>query len=300
MRSFIPCVLLAFTTGISAAVPQQSGSARPPGGRSAARPERSADDAQRFLSNLQESSRPSQVLGTFAWPDHKVTISDVGFKLEESADVRCYWFGQVDSIQVEAGRRVLAWRRDDIRPIVIAATGGNRGDFPKLGGALRTAHRAWGAKYKDVAARMKSVGGAGRFAQLATQARQGWYDEGAKTVACDDGFAPRTTAQLPAGLSIGSRWVGTIDSGAAELQITGASSATMKYHDVTETLELQIGTDGEIVFRGVAYELNPGVNRIFRLDIFRGRLSADQQTISGTWTDAGIGKGKWSVSRAKP
>jgi hypothetical protein len=80
------------------------------------------------------------------------------------------------------------------------------------------------------------------------------------------------------------------------LQITGVSTALITYGDVKESLELQIGMDGGIVLRGVAYELT-GNPRIFQLDTFRGRLSADQQTIAGTWTDAGSGKGQWSVTR---
>ena len=310
MRSLrIACVVIAVMAGTGAAGAQQpGGGVRAGGGRAATSPQRSANDPQKFLSSLQQSSRPGQQLGAFTWPDHKVTITDVGFRVEESATASCYWFGQVDSIQVEGGsagsnktaaRKIFAWRRDDIRPITMVASGANLGDFPKLAGALASAHRAWGAKYADVTARLKSVGRAGTFGDLAKQARPGWYDEGAKTVACDDALSPRTAAQMPAGLSIGSRWVGTIDSGAAELQITGVSTAVMKYGDVKETLELQIGMDGGIVLRGVAYELTSG-DRIFKLDTFLGRISADQQSIAGTWTDAGIGKGQWSVSLAKP
>ena len=310
MRSLrIACVVVAlasFSAAISAADAQQSGgAARPSGGRPAAGSERPANDPQRFLNNLQQSSRPSQQLGVFTWPDHKVSITDVGFRIEASAMASCYWFGQVDSVQIEGGstassraaaRKIFAWRRDDIRPITLGAAGSERGDFPAMEKALASAHRAWSAKYPDVAARLKAVGRAGTFADVAKQARPSWYNEDAKTVACDDAIAPRTSAQMPAGISIGSTWVGTIDSGPTVLQITGVSAATITYGDVKETLELQIGMDGGIVLRGVAYELT-GIPRIFQLDTFRGRLSADQQTIAGTWTDAANGKGQWSVTR---
>jgi hypothetical protein len=304
-RLRIACVLVGLVAVCSAADAQQPGGTPRSGGeRSAKSPERSAADPQRFLNNLQQSSRPSQQLGVFAWPDHKVTITDVGLRVEESSMVSCYWFGQVDSVQLAAApagakksAALFLWRRDNIRPIAIEAAGSDRGDFAAMQKALASAHRAWSVKYPDVTARLKTVGRAGTFGEVAKQARPGWYDEDARTVGCDEAITPRTAAQMPAGLDVGSTWTGAIDNGAAELHITSVSVATMTYADVKETLELQLGMDGEIVLRGVAYEFPSGKSRIFQLDIFRGRVSADRQSIAGTWSDAGIGKGLWSVSR---
>jgi hypothetical protein len=219
--------------------------------------------------------------------------------------VSCYWFGQLDEIQLETRpsdpksgrvRGILAWRRDDIRPIAIVAPD-PAGDFAAFEKALRGAHRAWGAKYVDVAARLKSAGQSGAFVAVANQGRPGWYNDETKSVMCDDALTPQTAAQLPSGMSVGSTWVGTNEAGPVELQITAASGATMTYNGVKETLELQIRLDGEIVLRGVAYEFLPGtIERPFKLDTFRARLSADLQSLVGTWTDAGTGSGQWSVS----
>src|SRR5207247_11317203 len=122
----------------------------------------------------------------------------------------------------------------------------------------------------------------------------------------DEGLTPQNAAQLPAGLTVGSMWMGHIDGGAgvqvtpaAELQITSVSTATITYNGVRETLELQVGSDGEVVLRGVAYEIVSGADRVLKLDTFRGRLSTDGQSITGTWKDAGTGIGQRSVTLPK-
>jgi hypothetical protein len=186
------------------------------------------------------------------------------------------------------------------------AVEGQLGDFASLERTLASAHRAWTAKYLDVTARLNSASRTANFDDLAKQGRQSWYDDEEKTVACDEALTLQDAAQMPAGLAVGSTWIGSIDSGpgvqitpAAELQITSVSTAAITYNGVREILELQVGTDGEIILRGVAYEAASGVDRIFKLDTFRGRLSSDRQSITGTWKDAGTGTGQWSVSLSK-
>jgi hypothetical protein len=298
----VTCVIVALAT--SSLLAQSGAGGRSPG--ATAQP--TAQGPQRLLDRLHQSTRPGRHLGTFRWRDFEATITDVGFGFQNPDGVSCYWFGQLEEIQLEQRpsdpksgrvRGILGWRRDDIRPITIVAPA-EAGDFARFEKALRAAHQAWGAKYVDVAARLKSASQRGGFGDVATQARPGWYNDETKTVTCDDALTPQTAAQMPGGMSVGSTWIGTIEANPIKLQITSVSGATMTYNGVKETLELQIRLDGEIVLRGVAYEFLPGtIERPFKLDTFRARLSADLQSLVGTWKDAGTGSGQWSVSRPK-
>jgi hypothetical protein len=280
------------------------------GGPSAATVRNEVAGTERFLGRLQQSTRPGRRLGTFTWPDHKVAITDTGFSLEESGVERCYWFGQVDLIQLEsppgrargARRAIVVLRRDSVRPIAIEASEGQLGQFAELVKAIIAANRGWSTTYADVARRLKSAG-QNNFVNLARQGRPRWYDEDEKTVTCDKGLMVRNAAELPAGLTVGSTWVGAIVSGAgtqislvAELRISSPSSATITYNGVREALEVQLGDDGEIVLQGMSYEILSGGERVFQLDSFSGRVSADRRSIEGTWRDAGTGGGRWSVA----
>jgi hypothetical protein len=265
-----------------------------------------APAAERFAERLQQSTRPTRYIGSFRSADSEITLTDTGFALQRAAGTSCYWFGQVEGVEADVPARgqapgLLAWRRDDVRPIAMAAPPGDRGEFATFRRALQTAQRAWVAKYGDVTARLKSASQTGGFAALASQGRSGWYNEKTKSVACNDTLSLQNAAQLPGGLRVGGKWVGTMDAVPAELLIVSASSATITYSGVKETLEVQIQVDGEIILRGVSHEFLPGVpSRPFNLDTFRGRLSADSKTMAGTWKDTGDNSGAWSLSRAEP
>jgi hypothetical protein len=259
------------------------------------------------LERLQQSTRPTRYVGSFKARDGMIAITDVGFSVQGPRETTCYWFGQLDSIQQErrlddpkaAPRSLLGWRRDDIRPVTIG--GPDAGDFPAFERALQGAYRAWTTKYADVTARLRAAGQSGGFGDLVKQARSDWYNDATKTVGCEDAQAPQAAGQLPAGLSAGSTWTGTMEATPIELQLLSASSATITYNGVKETFEVQLLLNGEIQFSGMSYEFLPGTPpRIFSLDTFRGRLSADAQSIAGMWKDAGSGTGRWSVTRAKP
>jgi serine/threonine protein kinase len=108
-----------------------------------------------------------------------------------------------------------------------------------------------------------------------------------------------SSAGLPGQFPLsGTRWVGTVDRNAAELEVTSPTVAVITYGGIRESLSVETSADGQIVFRGTAYQrVGAGGFGSFSLDTFHGRLSPDRQSISGTWTDAGRRSGRWVVSR---
>ena len=121
-------------------------------------------------------------------------LTDVGFILEvQGGTQRCYWFGQVDRIEVrrskagprnEPVREIVAWLKDNSRALVLLATEANPGNLPELETAIVSAHQAWMSKYPDVAASLNFSSFSRITSQLNPVLGSSWYDQRQKTVAC--------------------------------------------------------------------------------------------------------------------
>jgi hypothetical protein len=119
-----------------------------------------------------------------------------------------------------------------------------------------------------------------------------------ESTAIENALRQRPSFRMPPqtgwpGLSPGSVWTGNIDAQAAELTIRSPMVAVMSYGGVKETLLLEMAADGEILLAGVAHN-GPAA---FSLDTFRGLLSADSRSITGTWKDERGASGQWSITR---